>query len=264
MAHRTSWLLLALAATRVRPESCSVEVVLDRPYSFESTVPPPPRDALLAHAQTFAAAHGLTHGGGCDTLECVAGRLADQLLAACAAAEYRDRSTPDERCITLQDQRVCALLQPLALRREPAVAHCVVGLARTFPDVAKSIADHMVKPLGASDAYFVLGSPQVGSYSESEWNAAFDAFPSVARGAEIKVPRQFRFGATRYYFDGASSTSRRDRETSSRPRRSRTGRCRHRSRNSSRPTALGSSRSSSGAARTLRRRRRPPGGATRL
>ncbi|KAH8046495.1 hypothetical protein JL720_16356 [Aureococcus anophagefferens] len=72
---------------------CHIEVVVDgAARRLETSVPPPERPELVAGARDFAEDLGLATGAGCDTVGCVAERLADMLGARCAADEYRRRS----------------------------------------------------------------------------------------------------------------------------------------------------------------------------
>ena len=175
--------VLLLVPVVVGQERCSIEISIDgSPQVLETSVPPPDRDKLVEVAEAFARTHKLGAGAGCDSTQCVAGRLADQLAARCAVDEYRTRSTREQRCVALGDQRVCADLAPTLLGTfsGSVVAHCQIGLARTFPAVARSIYEHTVKPLGRGDVFFVLGSPQASRATALEWRAAFDHF-SVAQ-----------------------------------------------------------------------------------
>ncbi|KAH8069870.1 hypothetical protein JL720_11870 [Aureococcus anophagefferens] len=104
------------------------------------------------------------------------------LGARCAADEYRRRSRREPRCRELGRATACAELAPPLLQTTEAAAgaHCVVGLARTFPRVAASIAD-AVAPLGAADFFFVFGGAQASAAPDAAWRGAFDRFPQIAQ-----------------------------------------------------------------------------------
>ncbi|EGB03765.1 hypothetical protein AURANDRAFT_67755 [Aureococcus anophagefferens] len=162
---------------------CHIEVVVDgAARRLETSVPPPERPELVAGARDFAEDLGLATGAGCDTVGCVAERLADMLGARCAADEYRRRSRREPRCRELGRATACAELAPPLLQTTEAAAgaHCVVGLARTFPRVAASIAD-AVAPLGAADFFFVFGGAQASAAPDAAWRGAFDRFPQIAQ-----------------------------------------------------------------------------------
>ena len=105
--------LLLLVPVVVGQERCSIEISIDgSPQVLETSVPPPDRDKLVEVAEAFARTHKLGAGAGCDSTQCVAGRLADQLAARCAVDEYRTRSTREQRCVGISP-----ILPPGALRR---------------------------------------------------------------------------------------------------------------------------------------------------
>ena len=96
--------LLLLVPVVVGQERCSIEISIEgSPQVLETSVPPPDRDKLVAVAEAFARTHKLGAGAGCDSTQCVAGRLADQLAARCAV-EGHERAVARRRRATWKQQ----------------------------------------------------------------------------------------------------------------------------------------------------------------
>ena len=176
---RETLLALCAAAAAADDATCGLVVNVDgADHAFRTRAPPPPRADIVAAALDFAAAHPSLAGAGCDGAPCVAARIADHVLAACAEDEYADRLRTGEatvKCATLAGVEACATLSPPRLAAGEAVAHFIAGLARTLPETARSIAERVVAPLGG-DVFLAVGSEQAAAASPARWAAALGEF----------------------------------------------------------------------------------------
>ncbi|KAH8048807.1 hypothetical protein JL722_12268 [Aureococcus anophagefferens] len=161
---------------------CHIEVVVDgAARRLETSVPPPERPSsspapatsprTWASRRAPAATRSAASPSGSRT--CSA-RAAPPTSTGAGAAASRGAGRRARA-------RGAELAPPLLQTTEAAAgAHCVVGLARTFPRVAASIAD-AVAPLGAADFFFVFGGAQASAAPDAAWRGAFDRFPQIAQ-----------------------------------------------------------------------------------
>ena len=130
---RETLLALCAAAAAADEATCGLVVNVDgADHAFRTRAPPPPRADIVAAALDFAAAHPSLAGAGCDGAPCVAARIADHVLAACAEDEYADRLRTGEatvKCATLAGVEACATLSPKT-RSCRRVATCSLAPAR--------------------------------------------------------------------------------------------------------------------------------------
>ncbi|KAH8064884.1 hypothetical protein JL722_1773 [Aureococcus anophagefferens] len=101
---RETLLALCAAAAAADEATCGLVVNVDgADHAFRTRAPPPPRADIVAAALDFAAAHPSLAGAGCDGAPCVAARIADHVLAACAEKYARRLRTGEAtvKCATL-------------------------------------------------------------------------------------------------------------------------------------------------------------------
>ncbi|KAH8085484.1 hypothetical protein JL720_7469 [Aureococcus anophagefferens] len=159
---------------------CHIEVVVDgAARRLETSVPPPERPELVAGARDFAEDLGLATGAGCDTVGCVAERLADMLGARCAADEYRRRSRREQRCRALARYGGASSRRRSSKQQKQPRARTASWASLDLPRVAASIADAVAPsaPRTSSSS----SAARRRRRADAARRGAFDRFPQIAQ-----------------------------------------------------------------------------------
>ncbi|KAH8068416.1 hypothetical protein JL720_12188 [Aureococcus anophagefferens] len=157
---------------------CHIEVVVDgAARRLETSVPPPERPssspAPATSPRTWASRRAPA------ATRSAASPSGSRTCSARAAPPTSTGAEPPRAAVPeLGALRRAELAPPLLQTTEAAAgAHCVVGLARTFP--ASPRPSQTPSPLGAADFFFVrragVGAP------DAAWRGAFDRFPQIAQ-----------------------------------------------------------------------------------